>query len=194
MSDATTLGRRAPEQRQAAVVDAARELFTERGVAKTSVDAIAKKAGVAKGTVYLYFPTKEHIVRAIEEQFDERVLERLHAAASGRGLGATAAARAWCRELVEAYLDELDVHDLLFAGGAAAAREAADDDLLVDDLAGVLTDRADADALTTAVFLIGGVTAIVDRAIVRARTADRAELLRTVDRLATAALGATDPG
>lgn len=46
------------------LLDAAREAFAERGLA-VSVDEIARRAGVGKGTVFRRFPTKEHLVAAI---------------------------------------------------------------------------------------------------------------------------------
>jgi AcrR family transcriptional regulator len=51
--------------RRAQILDAARQSFVKRGVAATTVDAVAKAAGVAKGTVYLYFDSKDAILRDI---------------------------------------------------------------------------------------------------------------------------------
>ncbi|MBK6303399.1 MAG: helix-turn-helix transcriptional regulator [Arcobacter sp.] len=39
--------------------------FCEKGIQQTSIDQIAKSAGVAKGTIYLYFKNKEEIVFTI---------------------------------------------------------------------------------------------------------------------------------
>lgn len=186
MSEGTTLRRRAPEQRRAAVVDAARALFVSRGVARTSIDAIAKQAGVAKGTVYLYFATKEHIVQDIETQFNARVLERTHGAAAKAPEDAAAAVTAWCGELVHAYLDELDVHDMLFYGGAPATRQSVADNALIDDLSALLTVHGVPDPSDTAAFLVAGITALTDRAILERRTSDRDALLATSARLVTA--------
>ena len=187
MSDAMALGRRAPEQRQAAVVDAARTLFLSRGVAQTSIDAIAKQAGVAKGSVYLYFATKEHIIKAIEAQFNARILQRTHAAAAATASrDADAAVTAWCEELVHAYLDELDVHDMLFYSGAAATRQSAADNSLIDDLSVLLAAHGASEPSDTAAFLVAGVTALTDRAILEGRTNDRGALVRTAARLVAA--------
>src|SRR5689334_2230063 len=49
---------RAAERRQA-IIDAAMEEFISRGFAATRLDDIAKRAGVAKGTIYLHFKDKE---------------------------------------------------------------------------------------------------------------------------------------
>jgi len=54
--------------RRGQILDAARQSFVKRGVAATTVDAVAKAAGVAKGTVYLYFDSKDAILRDILTQ------------------------------------------------------------------------------------------------------------------------------
>src|SRR5690242_801717 len=46
-------------KRRAAIVEAAMEEFIARGFAATRLDDIAKRAGVAKGTIYLHFKDKE---------------------------------------------------------------------------------------------------------------------------------------
>jgi AcrR family transcriptional regulator len=181
-----TLGRRAPEQRRAAVVAAARVLFLANGVEATSVDAIARRAGVAKGTIYLSFPTKQHLVRAIEEEFDALILDHLHAASASAPADAATAAAAWCTALVEASLENLEVHDFLFYGKGARVAERTVDATLTEDLAGVLRSRGVTDAEELAVFLIGGVTALTDLTILR--DSNRTELSATVERLVAAAL------
>ena len=68
---ATTAERRTPKFRRRAearpdeVLDAALDLFIENGFAATRVDDIAKRAGLSKGAVYLYFPSKEAIIEAL---------------------------------------------------------------------------------------------------------------------------------
>ena len=52
-----------------AILDAAIELFIEAGFETTSMDAIALRANVAKGTLYYHFRSKEGIVEAIVERF-----------------------------------------------------------------------------------------------------------------------------
>src|SRR6201996_7073707 len=48
-----------PVRRSGAIVEAAMEEFIARGFAATRLDDIAKRAGVAKGTIYLHFKDKE---------------------------------------------------------------------------------------------------------------------------------------
>jgi len=60
--------RRRAEKRPDEVLDAARALFLQSGYANTSVDAIARKAGISKGAVYLYFPTKQSILEGLVDR------------------------------------------------------------------------------------------------------------------------------
>src|SRR5947207_469599 len=55
---------RAAERRQA-IIDAAMEEFISRGFAATRLDDIAKRAGVAKGTIYLHFKDKEALFQEL---------------------------------------------------------------------------------------------------------------------------------
>lgn len=57
--------RKDPEVRQSELIDAALELFIAVGYEKTMVVDIVKKVGVAKGTFFYYFPTKEAVLEAI---------------------------------------------------------------------------------------------------------------------------------
>jgi TetR/AcrR family fatty acid metabolism transcriptional regulator len=53
------------------ILDAAVEVIAERGYFKSPVSEIAKRAGVADGTVYLYFKSKDDLLRtAIDRRFD----------------------------------------------------------------------------------------------------------------------------
>ncbi|MCU1232156.1 MAG: transcriptional regulator, TetR family [Candidatus Solibacter sp.] len=54
----------ATEKRRCAILQAARAVFARQGYASTVVDDIATQAGIAKGTLYLYFPSKEQIYLA----------------------------------------------------------------------------------------------------------------------------------
>src|SRR5512147_1503209 len=55
--------RRLPEERPRQILDAALEVFGERGLAGARLDDIARRAGVSKGTIYLYFANKEELFR-----------------------------------------------------------------------------------------------------------------------------------
>jgi AcrR family transcriptional regulator len=57
--------RRRKEARPAELTAAALELFVEKGFAATRLDEIAARAGVSKGTLYLYFESKEDLFKAV---------------------------------------------------------------------------------------------------------------------------------
>ena len=62
----------ASELRRSSILQAARAVFARQGYANTVVDDIATQAGIAKGTLYLYFPSKEQIyLAALLEQARE---------------------------------------------------------------------------------------------------------------------------
>ena len=57
--------RRRAEARPDELLDAALDLFIEKGFAATRVEDIAKRAGLSKGAVYLYYESKEAILEAL---------------------------------------------------------------------------------------------------------------------------------
>ena len=56
---------RRKQARPGELLDAALELFVERGYAATRVEAVAERAGVSKGTLFLYFSSKEELFKAV---------------------------------------------------------------------------------------------------------------------------------
>jgi AcrR family transcriptional regulator len=52
------------EERERLILEAAEELLAEKGYHEMSIDEIAARVGVSKGTVYLHFPSKEELVLA----------------------------------------------------------------------------------------------------------------------------------
>jgi len=67
-SVSTETRQRRKEARPAELMAAALDLFVERGYAATKLDDVAAKAGVSKGTLYLYFDSKEALFKAVIEQ------------------------------------------------------------------------------------------------------------------------------
>src|SRR4051812_3103446 len=59
---------RRKDARPAEIISAALALFAERGFAVTKLEDVAARAGIGKGTIYLYFPTKEDLFRAVVRQ------------------------------------------------------------------------------------------------------------------------------
>lgn len=59
---------RRKEARPQELIDAALELFAEKGFSATRSEEVAARAGVAKGTLYLYYPSKEELLKAVISQ------------------------------------------------------------------------------------------------------------------------------
>jgi len=76
------------EFRRAAIIDAARSVFARRGFELGIMDEIAREAGIAKGTIYLYFRSKSEVYRAVlnhdMKALRKSTLERIDAAGSLR--------------------------------------------------------------------------------------------------------------
>ena len=66
------------EQKKEGLLEAAYQLFLEKGVNKTSVDEIVKKANVAKGTFYLYFHDKTQLLQQLTYRISARVLSEAY--------------------------------------------------------------------------------------------------------------------
>lgn len=81
-----TQARRTPKFRRRAaarpdeVLDAALDLFLDKGFAATRVEDIARRAGLSKGAVYLYFPSKEGIIEALVKRAVVPIAETASAA------------------------------------------------------------------------------------------------------------------
>jgi AcrR family transcriptional regulator len=68
--------RRCPEDRPEQIIKAALEVFGECGLANARLQDIAERAGVSKGTIYLYFPNKEELFREMIRQTAVAAIER----------------------------------------------------------------------------------------------------------------------
>ena len=71
VSDTPTQPRRRARRKEARpgeIIEAALRLFADRGFAATKLEDVAAAAGIGKGTIYLYFPTKEDLFRAVVRQ------------------------------------------------------------------------------------------------------------------------------
>lgn len=64
-----------PEERKSEILDTAEALFVSRGYAQTTVNDIIQTMGVAKGTFYYYFKSKEEVMHAIVARVAESVAD-----------------------------------------------------------------------------------------------------------------------
>lgn len=65
------------EQRRSDIVAAARQLYEERGLSRTSVKDIAERAGITRSLFYHYFPDKQAVTSAVLDDFVEDYIEAL---------------------------------------------------------------------------------------------------------------------
>ena len=63
--------------RQRDILNAARELFIEKGYSDTTLDEIAKRAEFGKGTIYNYFSNKEELFFAIMDEMIDQLLQHV---------------------------------------------------------------------------------------------------------------------
>lgn len=109
----STAERRAREkaQRRREILDAARKEFFEHGFSRPTMDDVAARAEVSKGTIYLYFASKEEILAHLLLEGLDLLLSHMEAA-----LAATpsATAEAALRALGNAYLDFFQSHPSYF--------------------------------------------------------------------------------
>ena len=84
------------QEREALILKAAEDVLMEKGYHETSVDEIAARVGIAKGTVYLHFPSKEDLVVAIFERDMQQLLQ---------SIDSTMESMTTAREKIEAIFD-----------------------------------------------------------------------------------------
>src|SRR5947199_253172 len=64
-------------EREELIIRAAEEVLQEKGYYEASMDEIAARVGIAKGTIYTHFPGKEELVFAFFSLFSPKVYDRL---------------------------------------------------------------------------------------------------------------------
>lgn len=181
-------GPRQRDQRLAALLDAAAALFVEKGVTATSIEDIAGRAGVAKGTFYHYFQDRAAMLEALRKRYSQRYADLVDAAMDANAPGDwDARLAAWTEATVDEYLATYALHDAIFHDPEICQRCVISEEAFVISLAALLRvgaqDRAWGieDPLTTAAFMFHGLHGLLDEAI--AGTADTVTLAARVTRL-----------
>jgi AcrR family transcriptional regulator len=77
-----------PETRRSELIDTAEELFLENGYEETTVSKIVRNAGVAQGTFYHYFKSKDEVLSAITDRWIEEIRAGIEDIASRDDLNA----------------------------------------------------------------------------------------------------------
>jgi AcrR family transcriptional regulator len=99
-----------PEERRRDILDAALHLFATQGFNETSVQDIAAAAGMATGTVYLYFPSKEHVLQGLHDRFRDENDDTVTATAVDAVDRAARGEDIDYRDTIDAILDALAAH------------------------------------------------------------------------------------
>lgn len=165
-------GPRQRDLRLAGLLDAAAALFVEKGIMATSIEDIAERAGVAKGTFYHYFHDRAAMLEALRRRYSQHFADLVDAA-----MGACAAddwngrLAAWTTTTVEEYLATYALHDAIFHDPAVCQRCVISEEAFVVSLAALLRDGATAgawsveDPVTTAAFMFHGMHGLLDEMI-----------------------------
>ncbi len=67
------------EERKQQIMDAAEKVFTQKGLDQARMDDIAEGTGLSKGTLYLYFKSKDELILALLERLFQHTFEQLEA-------------------------------------------------------------------------------------------------------------------
>jgi AcrR family transcriptional regulator len=129
-----------PDERRQQLLAAATWVFARKGYRRTAISDVIARAGVARGTFYLYFESKEQVFLAIVEDFHRRLTAALAAAGEPPHLDAAgpqallhASFRRWLalfaanRDAATVILREASAIDPRFEKGFAELRRAAVD-------------------------------------------------------------------
>lgn len=111
----TTKERRAREKlaRRQAILAAAKAVFAERALSATTIGEIAERAELAKGTIYLYFKSKEEMYTALMEEGLALLVQRFSQVVD-RSLPADKNLRRLCDAYYRFYREESQYFRLLF--------------------------------------------------------------------------------
>jgi AcrR family transcriptional regulator len=185
-----------PETRRDELMNAAERLFLSEGVAPTTIEHITSAAGVAKGTFYLYFSSKDDVLAALTGRFAQKLLEGIKTAVAAKPAEDwKGKLETWAAACVGGYLDSIRLHDILFYGSRPHTREGMVDNIVVDHLADLLQAGIDCGAWSiedprlTAVFLFSGLHGVVDDAYSKEKRVNRIRLTERLQRLCSRAVG-----
>jgi AcrR family transcriptional regulator len=97
------------EDRRAAILDSALQIFSSRGYHAASIDEIAQEAGISKALIYEHFPSKKDLHASLLERHVQEIFEALARAAAGPEPGEVR-----LRNGVDAFLEWVETHQRAF--------------------------------------------------------------------------------
>jgi AcrR family transcriptional regulator len=183
---------RPPEVRREQILDSAAQVLVTKGLAAMTVADVVAGAGIAKGTFYLYFSSKEELVAALQARYTESLITRAGAVLTGPGSHAER-----LDELIAAVLDfhasQTHLHHALFRD--AGLRDDQSMRRLESLLATFISDGAAAGAFHpaapefAAAFVVHGLHGVLP-SFLHQRTQSRAPFLAAATATTRQALGA----
>ncbi|MFC9244749.1 TetR/AcrR family transcriptional regulator [Streptomyces sp. NPDC057136] len=111
-----------PEDRRAALIKGATEVFRAKGFAAATVAELAEAGEVAKGTFYLYFDSKDHLLGAMWEEYVDRFLQDTRVMLDEGGAWWPSLDRL-IRTLVEHAVENASLHRVVYRSANAKALE-----------------------------------------------------------------------
>jgi len=116
--------RRPPEVRREQILDAAARAYTDKGVWSATMSDVADEAGVAKGTIYLYFDSKEKLLAGLQDRYTQEIVQRsrdlLEGDTSGSGIERF---DRFLEDMIDYYVERRDLHRALFHAAAVSEAE-----------------------------------------------------------------------
>jgi AcrR family transcriptional regulator len=109
------------EERKQQILDAAEKVFTRKGLDEARMDDIAEGTGLSKGTLYLYFKSKDDLIIAILERIFQHTFEQLETR-MGDELSAAEAIRQFAEEAGREYTSMLRIMPIAYEFLALAFR------------------------------------------------------------------------
>jgi AcrR family transcriptional regulator len=111
--------RRSPEERREQILDGAARVFVMKGPSAATISDVASEAGVAHGTVYLYFDSKEQLLMGLGNRYTEELIRRSGEWLDVEGPGdVVKRLDRFLEEMSDFHFEEHELQHILFHGGA----------------------------------------------------------------------------
>jgi AcrR family transcriptional regulator len=185
------------EVRREELLDAAEQLFLEKGLAATSVDEIVSHAEVAKGTFYLHFASKDALVVGLRERFLRRFHEGVEKAiARKRPDDYRGRLRAWIQASVDSFMDQYELHEIVFHEFRPEEHKPGADNEVFSSLIELLKAGAAAGAFDlsdpelTAMMLLHSFHGATDAVLAGEKTGARKSVVKQIEVFALRVVGA----
>jgi len=109
------------QNKKSLIIESAARVFANRGYNSTLIAEIATEAGIGKGTIYEYFPSKEDLFFSVFEWFVEMTEAEAKVSISALGGSASERLQALNDALLKSWLEMLDMYSLVMEFWSASA-------------------------------------------------------------------------